>query len=137
MHKNFLFHFIVFGCLGWIIECIWTGIQSILAGNLSMLCKTSLWMFPIYGLTALFVPLCQRLQHIPIFLRGLLYMCIIFFVEYCTGSFLRHFQIYPWQYTNTKYQIQGVIRLDYAPLWFSLGLCFEFVSNYLHQHKSL
>lgn len=31
----------------------------------------------------------------------------------------------PWDYSHAKTNIDGVIRLDYAPLWMAAGLLFE------------
>ena len=31
----------------------------------------------------------------------------------------------PWDYNNAKTNVDGVIRLDYAPFWLAAGLIFE------------
>ena len=31
----------------------------------------------------------------------------------------------PWDYSRARSNIQGVIRLDYAPVWFLTGLLYE------------
>jgi len=31
----------------------------------------------------------------------------------------------PWDYSNTPLNYRGLIRPDYAPLWFGAGLFFE------------
>ena len=31
----------------------------------------------------------------------------------------------PWDYSDAKYNIDGLVRLDFAPAWFILGLVFE------------
>ena len=41
--------FILCGLTGWCMEILWTGLHSILSGELTMTGKTSLLMFPIYG----------------------------------------------------------------------------------------
>ena len=45
MKKAFLFC----GLTGWCMEVLWTGLHSVLSGELTMTGKTSLLMFPIYG----------------------------------------------------------------------------------------
>ena len=45
--------------------------------------------------------------------------------ELGTGMFLKHFHMCPWDYSNTPYHYKGVIRLDYAPVWFFTGLFYE------------
>ena len=49
--------FILCGLTGWCMEILWTGLHSILSGELTMTGKTSLLMFPIYGCGAIIRPL--------------------------------------------------------------------------------
>ena len=46
-------------------------------------------------------------------------------MEFISGSFLKQFGMCPWDYSGVPLQCHGVIRLDYAPLWFTAGLIFE------------
>jgi len=53
-------------------------------------------------------------------------MILIFFVEYTTGYFLENLVgVCPWDYSDKKFSVNGYVRLDYAPVWFSAGLLFE------------
>ena len=52
-------------------------------------------------------------------------MSCIFGAEYLSGSFLKRCGCCPWDYSHARYNIRGVIRLDYAPFWFAAGLFFE------------
>lgn len=61
----------------------------------------------------------------PDFLRGCFYMTGIFGVELASGSVLKYFKICPWDYSSSQIQYKGLIRADYAPLWFLTGLLFE------------
>ena len=106
---------------------MWTGIGSLLKRNFSATSTTSIWMFFIYGSAALFVPMIELLLPLPMFIRGLIYMLCIFAVEYIAGTVMKSAKICPWDYSASKYSVQGVIRLDYAPAWFAAGLIFEFV----------
>ena len=36
----------------------------------------------------------------------------------------------PWDYNNAKTNVDGVIRLDYAPFWLAAGLIFEKINGY-------
>lgn len=121
MRQNFL----LCGSLGWCLEIFWTGFHSLLNGQGTMMGKTSLLMFPIYGCAAVITPLYRYLAPIPVLLRGCLYTVGIFTTEFLTGSFLKHFGICPWDYSHTPFHFHGVIRLDYAPVWFVTGLLFE------------
>ncbi len=121
--------FLKCGIAGWCIEVLWTGWCSCLSHNLSMTATTSLLMFPIYGLAALIRPLYAKIKGLPVILRGLIYMICIFLIEYTTGSVLQYLHICPWNYNSSKYNINGLIRLDYAPCWFVVGLFFEKLLN--------
>jgi len=46
-------------------------------------------------------------------------------VEFISGALLRCFHMCPWDYSNTPLNYRGLIRPDYAPLWFGAGLFFE------------
>lgn len=52
-------------------------------------------------------------------------MTMIFFTEYSTGYVLKKAGRYPWDYSQAPLNINGLIRLDYAPCWFALGLLYE------------
>ena len=82
-------------------------------------------MFPIYGCAAVIAPLYSRLSSLSFIYRGLFYMLGFYTVEFISGSFLKRFGICPWDYSAARFQYKGIIRLDYAPLWFVAGLIFE------------
>lgn len=90
-----------------------------------MIGRTSLLMFPIYGMGALFCPIAAKLRGRSIWERGCIYTVLIFTAEYTTGWLLRKFSMCPWDYGDAKYNVHGLIRLDFAPVWFVLGLVFE------------
>ena len=127
--------FFLCGFTGWCLEILWTGLHSLVTGHFTMMGKTSLLMFPIYGLAALIRPAYYKLARFPVMVRGIIYSCGIFFVEFLSGSFFqklhicpfRAFGICPWDYSHVPLQYKGVIRLDYAPLWFFTGLFFEWL----------
>ncbi len=87
--------------------------------------QTSLWMFPIYGMAAVIAPVSRHLTRCPMLLRGAIYSVGIFTGEYVSGSFLKKHKMCPWDYSKAKANINGLIRLDYAPLWMFAGLTFE------------
>lgn len=121
MKRNFL----LCGSVGWCLEIFWTGFHALLNGQFTMMGKTSLLMFPIYGCAAVIAPVYQKIASVPTVLRGCLYTTGIFLTEFSTGSILKHLGICPWDYSGTPFHVHGVIRLDYAPVWFVAGLLFE------------
>lgn len=86
---------------------------------------SSLWMFPIYGCAAIISPLSKFYRKYHIVVRGVIYMLHIFAGEYIFGSILKKCEMCPWDYSDSKYHVNGLIRLDYAPVWFLTGLFYE------------
>ena len=117
--------FLLCGVIGWCAEILWTGLNSLVSGHFKLMGHSSLWMFPIYGCAALIDPLSRIYKRFGTFFRGIIYMVHIFFAEFVSGSILKKFGICPWDYSGTPFNVDGVIRLDYAPLWFGLGLFYE------------
>ena len=117
--------FLLCGAIGWCLEIFWTGLHSLLSGEFTMMGKTSLLMFPIYGCAAVIAPVSRKLSSGPAVIRGFLYTAGIFFTEFFTGTLLRYFHMCPWDYSNSPFQYKGLIRFDYTPLWFMMGLFFE------------
>lgn len=142
--KQLPINFCKCGMTGWCLEVIFTSTESLLRHDWRLMGQTSLLMFPIYGLGALLGPIGgiidqwvspgqgQRLSAKPADLairHGFLYMVLIFVAEYIAGTFLRSTGICPWDYTGRNTNIDGLIRLDFAPLWFFTGLLFEQITK--------
>lgn len=118
-------NFLTCGACGWCMEIIFTGLHSLRASDRKLTGNTSIWMFPIYGMASFLTPLCRAMQRKSLILRGGVYTLCIFTAEYLTGSFLKKYHACPWDYSNAPLNINGLIRLDYAPYWFGAGLLFE------------
>lgn len=115
------------GIIGWCLEVIWTGIHSGMQHDRSLRSTTSLLMFPIYGMAAWIRPVSHFIRKKSIWVRGLIYTAGIYMMEFFTGSWLKKRGVCPWDYSNSKYNIKGLVRLDYAPAWFLTGLLYESV----------
>lgn len=128
--------FAIYGLIGWLIEVMWTGLGSLIRMDAKLQCYTSIWMFPIYGMVAFFEPICEKMKKLNIFFRGGIYTICIFTVEYITGYALKKIiGVCPWDYSGTPFSVNGIIRLDYAPVWFGAGLFFEKVHNLVYKFK--
>lgn len=125
MKKNLFVNFLMCGLSGWCMECLWTGLNSIIKHDKSLKCNTSIWMFPIYGMAAFLSPISRLLKNKNVLKRGIVYTFFIFLTEYAAGSLLKKYKACPWDYSKTKLNYKGVIRFDYAPLWFIVGLFYE------------
>lgn len=123
--------FLIYGLTGWIAETIFTGLGSLMKGDLTMGSRTYIWMFPIYGLMVLLEPVHDRIRALPVVFRGGVYTLIIFAIEYTTGWILRGLiGKCPWNYTG-PYAIDGLITLSFIPVWFIGGLLFEKLHDFL------
>lgn len=117
--------FVKCGLLGWCMEVLWTGINSYFKKDRKLTCNTSIWMFPIYGMASFLKPLNKLICRRGILCRGIIYTICFFTIEYTTGIFLKKRDICPWDYSSAKFNYKGVIRYDFAPLWFLAGLFYE------------
>lgn len=121
MGKNF----IVCGFTGWCLEILFTAFSSFRKRELTLVGNTSIWMFPIYGMAALIKPLYHWTKKLPLVLRASVYSLLIFVGEYISGSILKKHKMCPWDYSKSRANIKGVVRLDYAPYWMVTGLIYE------------
>ena len=82
---------------------------------------------PVYGLAQpLFEPVHDRIRHRPIVLRAALYGVGVLGVEYASGRLVRRLGgRVPWDYGEARFGIDGLVRLDYLPLWAAFGLGLE------------
>lgn len=119
--------FIRCGVIGWCMEILVTSFDAFRRREPTLTGHTSLLMFPIYGAGCLLRPLCILLSGFHWIVRGIAYMCCIFSAEYLSGRFLQKKGQCPWCYNRSGWNIRYVIRLDYAPAWFGIGLLFEHV----------
>jgi uncharacterized membrane protein len=90
--------------------------------------ETYLWMLPIYGAGGLLLEeLQERLTpHVPRPLRAVAYVGAIYSIEYGSGLLLRRLLgVCPWDYEDRGVNVDGLIRLDFAPFWFGAALAFE------------
>ncbi len=123
--KKLIHNFIHCGILGWCMEITFTALDSFRKRQFTLKGNTSIWMFPIYGMAAFLAPVCRLLKGKSVLVRGLTYAALIFLGEYTTGSLLKKKGLCPWDYSKAKWNVNGLIRLDYTPNWFLAGLLFE------------
>ncbi len=127
--------FLICGLVGLLTEICFTAMNSLKCRDFRLKGTTSLWMFPIYGIAAFIPPAARFLQQkkTPVLTRGILYTCSIFAAEYLSGRKLRQKRCCPWDYRRSRFHINGLIRIDYAPFWFLFGLAMERLLPRLHR----
>jgi uncharacterized membrane protein len=133
MVNKMLTRFLLYGFLGWGAEVFWTAVEeTVFRGKRDWRLKGNsyLWSFPLYGLSVfLFEPLHDAARPLPWVARGVIYVACIWGVEYASGWTLRRaVGASPWDYTDCRRHLHGLISWDYFPVWFVFG----FVLEYLH-----
>ena len=127
--------FLAYGTLGWVLEVAFTGLHDFKRYRDPRLpARTSLWMLPIYGLLQpLLEPAHDAMRgRVPAPVRAAAYAAGIFGIEYATGKLLRSaLGQAPWDYSDARWNVHGLIRLDYAPYWAVVGLGAERVHDLL------
>ena len=112
------------------MEVFWTGITSLFKGDTTLMAHSSIWMILIYGMAIFLEPIQSMIKDSNLFIRGFVYMLLIYVTEYFTGFLLDILNIKVWEYTDAL-NIHGYITLTFAPLWFIVGLFFERVRMWL------
>jgi len=135
--KAMWIRFLLYGLGGWCGEIIWTSIRDRARGRVDdwkLKGTTYLWMFPIYGsMVFLYEPAHDAIRSWAWPVRGIAYVLGFFAIEYITGWLLKKLTgSCPWDYSHwSRYSVNGFIRLDYAPIWFLVGLGLEPVHDLL------
>jgi uncharacterized membrane protein len=115
--------FVIYGLVGWCIECLFTSVVDLASGTGDLRLKgySYLWMHPIWGAGLLLGErLLMELQRrrLSRAWRVFLGMWVCFAVEYLTGAVLvAVIGRCPWDYSGSVASVHGLIRLDYAPFW--------------------
>lgn len=119
--------FLVYGLAGWAVDSLFVFAHT---GRRR---PSSLLNVPVYGLAQpLFEPVHDRIRRRPVALRAAGYGAGILGVEYTSGRLLRRLVGHaPWDYGRARFGIDGLVRLDYFPLWAAYGLGLELLHDFL------
>ncbi len=127
--------FIAYGTLGLATEFAFTGLKELArTRGRRFRDHTSAWMFPVYGLAQpLFEPLHDEMRdRVPGAGRALVYAAGFSTVEYASGRVFRWaLGRAPWDYRHARWNLHGLVRADYLPLWALAGLGLERVHDAL------
>lgn len=132
-----LFEMSLFAILGLGFEIVFTAVLDWNSKKRRFLMGySSLWYAPLYALAPLFLHLsASYIFEFPFWLRGTFYAFVIWIVEYLGMLGLRILLgASPSQesYYRSRWNVQGLIRLDYFPAMFLMGLAFEVVFRQIH-----
>jgi uncharacterized membrane protein len=131
-----LIRFATYGALGWCAEIIFTAVVDALSAmfaghpvDLRLPGETYLWMHFAYGAGGLLFELLhdrltRRGWSWPA--RGVAYAVGCFAFEYVFGWSIRALTgTAPWSYAGARWNVSGLIRLDYAAYWAAFGFALE------------
>jgi hypothetical protein len=85
-------------------------------------------MLPVYALIQpLFEPVHRAMRgRVPFWGRAIIYGSGFQAAEYLSGQLLRRLVgRAPWDYSHARWQLDGLVRFDYFPLWAAAGLITE------------
>lgn len=134
---------------GVLIEFFFTGVASLLKGNLKATSNSYLWMPPVYGFAGLALDgIRQLLDAWPYFAKAPLYVAVFYMVEMVSGLGLRALTgaiqrrwpaiftgggVIPWEYAKSAWAPLGLINLKYLPYWLILALCFDPIAEFFQR----
>lgn len=95
--------------------------------------ETYLWMVPIYAVVPyIYVFLTGVMTDLHWSVKGLVYMIAFYLLELIAGLLIKALVgVSPWNYEQKKYNLWGVICLDYAIVWYIYGIIGEEYYNFL------
>jgi hypothetical protein len=117
---------IVYAAAGWGVDACFTALHSLRRTGRPR--RSSFWNAPVYALAQpLFEPLHDGLRgRAPAPARGLVYGVGILAVEYAAGRLFRRARGQaPWDYSYARWNVDGLVRPDFLPLWALYGLALE------------
>lgn len=123
-----------YGHVGWVIEIWFTSIHNLFfVKDIRAPGRTYLWMLPIYGLGGFLLGLLRSwIASSWLFVPAM--VVFIFLAEALSGLLLKRITgKIPWDYGSARFGIAGLVRLDYAPWWGIVAICFDLLSNGLDQ----
>jgi uncharacterized membrane protein len=129
--KRVLWRFLIFGLFGLLIEVFFGASGDLIQhGRWNLRGGTSPWMMFDYGLLGIILmPVAQPMKRrgVPLPVRAILYMVMIFAVEFVSGWVFDLLGIKIWDYSDKRFNLYGYITLMYTPFWYALGLGAEYV----------
>lgn len=154
---------LLYGCLGLLIEIVFTSVANFLRRHWKGTGITFIWMMPVYGVTGLLleiigkavhvdwaipigVPFHYYVIHLGFIAKAFIYVPIIFGAEALSGWNIRIVTKYlqkwfggtggdviPWEYPVSKWSPMGLINIKYAPFWLLLACSFSLLSDILQR----
>ncbi|MGB1247598.1 MAG: hypothetical protein ACPG4Z_01840 [Chitinophagales bacterium] len=131
---------LLFACIGITTEIVFTSLSKAISTYVvsdsidwALGGKTYLWMFIIYAcIPFIFHFFYDWVKDYSIFMRALIAVLVIYFIEFTTGFALEMITgTCPWKY-DEGIHLFGYIRFDYFPFWYIFALL---IINVYHMLK--
>jgi len=118
---------VVYAVVGTGTDLAFNRLSALVQGKPVLELHTSPWMLPIYALVQpLYEPAHDLLRGRRWPVRAAVYGAGFSAVEYASGRLLRRLRgAAPWDYSHARFQVHGLTRFDYFPLWALAGLALE------------
>lgn len=126
MRRGLLSRTVIYSVVGFAFEVAVSAVHDRWRGN-DIHFRTSPWMLPVYALIApLYEPIHDALRDRPWPVRATTYGLGFLGVEYATGAGFRvwHGEA-PWDYSDARWHLHGLIRPDYFFQWAVAGMLLE------------
>ena len=119
----------IYGLHGVTMEVLYTAIWEVTRLNFKAIGFSSIWAVFMYatglfGIEQIFVRFAYKYNFL---IRGTLYALWIYLVELTCGVLLELYDAKPWDYKLFAMNYGGFITLEYAPMWFILGIATEMI----------
>ena len=132
---NKVMAFGVFACVGVTTEVVFTALYPLFSDSIgfdwSLRGNSYIWMIFIYGSASFAFPIGYGvIRNWHVALRAFCYGLSILGIELITGAVLRALiGSCPWEY-HEGWHFNGLIRLDYLPLWMLFGMILEGIHRF-------
>jgi uncharacterized membrane protein len=115
--------FAIYSFMGWIIEAVYRSISQRQFINPGFLYGP---FIPIYGFGAAFIISLESLiHHWPLPIELIVYGIVLTLTEYFTGFiFEKIFKLKLWDYSDSRFNLQGRVSLLFSLCWTALALIF-------------
>ncbi|XP_057290796.1 transmembrane protein 229B-like [Hydractinia symbiolongicarpus] len=129
-----------YGIHGFFDEVVFTCLHNIYFEGFDAKLRgySSIYAFFLYGLSSLvveYIYLNYLKEKHNLIVRGFFYILWAFYWEFNAGLMLTWFSACPWDYSHKRFNVYGLITLDYAPVWCFCGFLQEIVSDLLLSFK--
>ena len=123
-----IYKFWAYAVQGLLYEICFTALWDFsITPDLRLMGESSIWSLFVYGLGGLANEyyVFNRIGKKHVVFRMLVNLFYTYAWEYACGALLRTFGGCPWDYTERRWNLHGLITLEYAPAWLFAGLLNE------------